>query len=441
MLHKIKLDRFNLRSKLVLAFVLVALVVVLTGAVGYTALTVVDDEAHHIAEDGEKMDAAAQVALSVERQQNAVYTTQVGDSGGQQAFEQAAGQFDERISELEALPLTSEQEARVASLRTTHEEYQSLGEDFFAAERSEQRSADPETTAEMAALRTEMEDTAASLEHSAQDEMAETVAVADETTQNAQTLLLGLTVGAFVLAIGIGLFVARRITPTIEQLSDAAVAISDGDLDIELDDHAEADEIGRMVDAFKSMQRNLRAVMAELGTVSTNLQSGQLAQDIDTDYPGTYGEVMTNLDSGTSQLTASFDTIRTVSDDLRTGTLDRTIDVDRPGQYGAVLEDLTEGTTQLEESFEQISAASDGLEQGDFEQTVRTDYPGTYGDVLESLDAGTTRLSESFTQISTVSEALEQGRLNHPVETDYPGSYGAVLEDLESSLDQLVESI
>jgi methyl-accepting chemotaxis protein len=58
MLEKVKIDRFDLRPKLILAFVLVALLVGVTGLVGYQAVGAVDAEAHVISEDADKIDAS-----------------------------------------------------------------------------------------------------------------------------------------------------------------------------------------------------------------------------------------------------------------------------------------------------------------------------------------------------------------------------------------------
>lgn len=51
MLEKVKINSANLRPKIILAFVIVTLLVVVTGAVGYHGVGVVDKEAHIIAED------------------------------------------------------------------------------------------------------------------------------------------------------------------------------------------------------------------------------------------------------------------------------------------------------------------------------------------------------------------------------------------------------
>jgi methyl-accepting chemotaxis protein len=57
----VTIDRLDLRPTLILAFVLVAALVAVTGVVGYTSLSAVDTEAHEIADEATKVDAALDV--------------------------------------------------------------------------------------------------------------------------------------------------------------------------------------------------------------------------------------------------------------------------------------------------------------------------------------------------------------------------------------------
>lgn len=98
-----EIDRLDLQPKLLLAFVLVALLVGVTGLVGYLSLGVVDGEAHLIAEDGKDMDRAAEALVAVEQQQAAVFAAQLGHSDAQADFEDATVHFDEQVQGLSRL--------------------------------------------------------------------------------------------------------------------------------------------------------------------------------------------------------------------------------------------------------------------------------------------------------------------------------------------------
>ena len=70
--QKLRVDRLNLRPKLIASFVLVALLVAGTGLLGYQSVGELDHEAHLIAEDGNDVDRTMEMLVAVEKQQVAV---------------------------------------------------------------------------------------------------------------------------------------------------------------------------------------------------------------------------------------------------------------------------------------------------------------------------------------------------------------------------------
>ncbi|MFD1600780.1 methyl-accepting chemotaxis protein [Halobellus rarus] len=416
MFDRIAIDRLNLGPKLILAFVFVAVLVAVTGFIGYEAVGTVDEEAHLIAEDGEKMDASAEMIVAIEQQRGSIQAAQLGGSGARDDFDQAAQHFEEEAARLSETHLSAEQEERFSELRSQHEAYNSLGAEFFEAQAAGNADLAEQKAAEMDALRIEMEENAHAIEESAQADMENQVAIADSTTQTSQFQILGVTVGAFVVAIGLGLFVSRRITLPVTQLSEAAIAASEGDLDNPLDDHVESDEIGQMVDAFKELQRNLRGVFGELETVSRNLESGELGQRIETDYPGTYGQVMRGIDSGTDELTGSFAEIRRVSDDISQGRLDQSIETDRPGEYGSVLTNLEGGVEQLntrigsiQEIADQVAGSSEEVSSSAEEiKQASEEVAGSVEEISQGAESQSESLQEVAGEMNDMSATVEE---------------------------------
>ncbi|MEZ3171174.1 HAMP domain-containing methyl-accepting chemotaxis protein [Halorubrum sp. RMP-47] len=404
MLDKIAVDQLDLRPKLIIAFVIVALLVGVTGAVGYQAVGDVDREAHAISEDADKIDASLNMLVAIDEQQVAVHAALLGEEGEQSNFQAAGERFDEYSAELQQQELSEAEQAEFEELQGQHEQYSTTAQELFTAlEAGEMEQAQAKSD-ELDTIVADTRGSAKALEQAAIENKEASVVSADSTTQAAQLEVLGLTIGAFIVAILIGLFVAGRITPPIKQLSNGLTAISNGELDTEVDQHVENDELGRMVEAYTKMQENLEGVFSQIGTASEGLKQGDLDWEFESQYPGTYGETMANLETGAGELSASFEQIQSVSSDLQQGVLDDNINTDRPGQYGAVLDDLAVGTTQLSNSFGQISAASDRLEQGQLAQDIDTEYPGAYGDVLSNLENGIDRLSESVGNVKQIVE-------------------------------------
>ncbi|KIH80664.1 Methyl-accepting chemotaxis protein I (serine chemoreceptor protein) [Pseudomonas batumici] len=95
------------------------------------------------------------------------------------------------------------------------------------------------------------------------------VAAAD--TYDRANWMLGLGVlGAFGLAIAIGLIITRSITRPINRALQGARRIADGDLSFDLENGGQ-DEIGLLLTAFSTMQANLKSTISEIANASDQL--------------------------------------------------------------------------------------------------------------------------------------------------------------------------
>jgi methyl-accepting chemotaxis protein len=431
MLERVTINRFDLRPKLILAFVIVALLVGVTGLVGYQAVGTVDAEAHVISEDADKIDGSMEMLVAIEEQQVAVQAALLGEDGARATFQEANSNFEEWSQEMDGHDLSQEEQQAFADLQSRHQEYTAIAQEVFDATEAGETERAKQKMAELDPILTDMREDAHALEELAVGDKEAAVASADSTTQTAQWLVLGLTVGAFIAAIAIGFFVAGRIIPPITQLSETAQAVSAGDLDNDLDDHVEDDEIGRMVEAFSKMQRNLRGVFSQIGTASRGLRQGDLGWEFESSYPGRYGETVDDLEAGADELAQSFEEIRGVSDDLQQGVIDQNVDTDRPGQYGEVLADLATGTTQLSESFAQISTASQGLKDGQLDHNIDTDYPGSFGTVLSDLEEGIGQLNASVERVQAIADDVATSS----------EEVASSSEEIEQASEQVAESV
>ena len=416
MLDAIALDGVRLRTKLLIAFVLVALLVGVTGAVGYTGVGTVDGEADDMARGVEKVEYAADLVIALERQQAAVLAAQTGDSNARQRFNERVKEFDQAAENLEATGLSTTQEERLSTLQTMHTRYASLAEEFFAANRFGNDDRADQKVRQMATVRDSMDNTARAIESSARDDVNSQATTIQQTTQSTQQRVLGLTGVALVVSVGLGLFVSRRMSRSIERLSTAATAISNGDLDADVDDHTANDEIGRLVEAFQGMQRDLQAIFDDLDDVSRNLKTGTLTQEFDTDYPGTYGEVMGNLDEGTDRLSTSFDRISAASADLERGRLDRRVDADLPGTYGDVLADFESGLAELSHSVgsartiaREVATSSEEVSASAAEiETAGEEVAGSIEEISQGTEQQSETLQEVATEMTDMSATVEE---------------------------------
>jgi len=228
-------------------------------------------------------------------------------------------------------------------------------------------------------------------------------------TQMEQLLWL-VGAGALLALLGVAVYITRRVTGPIADVRDQAQALADGDLHAEFQTTGRADEIGDLNDSFTTMQSNLQDAFGEIDTVSRHLAEGDEAlatRTVETDFPGVYGDVMANLDRGTTAVTGSLDEIQEAGNRLHAGELDQEIETDRPGIYGEILGVFQAGTGTLSESFEEISATATALKNGRLSREFTTDYPGTYGTALSDLEAGFAEVNSSVAEVQAIADRVQ----------------------------------
>lgn len=242
MLEKMNISSADLRPKIILAFVVVALLVGVTGAVGYYSVGTVDDQAHHIADDGYKMDATSEMIFAVETQQEAILHAQLGHTQmAERTFTQGDDHFEEKgVGAFESYETSAAESQQLSSISELHDEYDAIATEFFEAQAAGNTDLAAQKVTEAEEISAELETTARELKTEERNDLAQQITSADETTRMAQIEMIGLTLGAFIAAIAIGLFVAKRLTDPMIQLSEAARAASEGDLTVGIDDHVEA---------------------------------------------------------------------------------------------------------------------------------------------------------------------------------------------------------
>lgn len=113
-----------------------------------------------------------------------------------------------------------------------------------------------------------------------------------------------IVMGSIVLLASafIGLLISRSITRPLREAIKVAIAVAQGDLTQRFEAASE-DETGKLLQALKIMQDNLRAIISsDAGRVLEALSRGDLTERITRDYPGTFGQLKDDANSTVEKL-------------------------------------------------------------------------------------------------------------------------------------------
>ncbi|MCT4607546.1 MAG: methyl-accepting chemotaxis protein [Marinisporobacter sp.] len=93
------------------------------------------------------------------------------------------------------------------------------------------------------------------------------------TSNKAVTTMMSVIIGGMVIAIILGLYIARLISNPVEELVEEAKKIADGDLDVNIKNTSK-DEIGILAGAFKQMAKNMNVALNDISTAAEQVAGG-----------------------------------------------------------------------------------------------------------------------------------------------------------------------
>jgi len=435
MLESIRLSNVDIRPKIVLAFVLVALFAGIAGGVGYLGVGAVGDGAAEISEEAEQLDAASEILYATSEKQEAILLSQLGDDDARALYDGADELYaEEGVSVLESHSLIAEEAALFGDIQSTHDEFDTVATELFDAQEAGNEELAEQKAAEAFALSEQLESTSREFEEVVEADLEATAAAAAQTTQTAQIAAAAITVLAFISAIVVGLFVAGRISKPINQLADAATAASEGDLSADVDEHIENDEIGRMIDAFSGMQADLQAIFGDLETVSQGLARGNIQTDVDTAYPGTYGQLMGDIDEATDQLDNSFTEIQRASESISEKNLDIDIQTDSPGRYGSVLVALDSAAMELNGTVKRIEGIADTVVDASQESASTAE---AIDDASDEVAASVEEIQQASTEVANSVEEISSGAEQ---QSDDLQTVAGEMNDMSATVEEIASS-
>ena len=180
--------------------------------------------------------------------------------------------------------------------------------------------------------------------------------------------------------------------------------------------------------------------------VAKALAAGDLAQRIDKNYPGVFGETGQAVNATVDALKQIVADIDRIVQAANQG--DFSIRTDLAGKQGFGME-LSQLLNQLsattESGLKDIMRVAGTLAQGDLTQTIEKDYPGLFGEARTGINTTVTNLTELISQIkesveliSTAANEIAAGNQDLSSRTEEQASS---LEETASSMEQLTSTV
>lgn len=300
-------------SKLILGFILVAIIAGAIGIVGIMNIYTIDEADTYlyeemtvplgdmiiIAESFQRMRGNVKDVILSEGDQGAI-------DGYVQDIENRNQDFDQYLDSFSETLITDEAKREVADLKVNKADYDAVVIQIINhIEAGETEEAIALNSGVGNDIRKDIEDQVEALKESKVSLAAQTAADNTATANGASIAMITLVVVGALLSIGLGLFISNIIKKPLYVMVDAANKIADGDLDISVDVKTK-DEIGQLGQAFRKMTDNLNNVMSNINSASDQVAAGS-SQVSDSSMSLSQGA--TEQASSIEELTASVEEI------------------------------------------------------------------------------------------------------------------------------------
>ena len=257
-------------------------------------------------------------------------------------------------------------------------------------------------------------------------------------------ILVGLFALGFVL---VGLTIGRSTVKALDELSEKARAIAEGDLDVEVDDTDRIDEVGEMTRAFASMKSYLTTAAGQADALAAQEFDDPV---LDQDVPGEFGESLDAMRRDLEALITDIEEARARAQEAQAEAEALNDALERKAEeFGGVMEAAADGdlTRRMDpdsesEAMERIAAEFNAM-IADLERTVGRikEFSVEVSHVSEEASSGAEEVERASTEVAESVSDISAGSVEQSEHLDEVTSemstLSATIEEVAASADEV----
>ncbi|MEA5124994.1 methyl-accepting chemotaxis protein [Xanthomonas floridensis] len=285
-----------------------------------------------------------------------------------------------------------------------------------------------------------------------QDKIAENIALQDKLAADASAvalksmddsrkMLVAGTVLVVLLSGALGLLITRSLTQPLSRATRAAESIAGGKLDNDVDTQA-SDESGRLLNAMRKMQDQLRNLIAAQTDMARRHDDGQISFRIDADaFPGDYGRMAND----TNNLVASHIAVKMKLAQImgRYAIGDLSQDMDKlPGEKAVLTDTMAQVKLNLGAMNSEIKHLAQAAANGDF--SARGDaerFQYDFRVMVESLNTLMATADGNLQSLSGLLQSIAAGDLTARMSGEFRGVFAQMRDDANATATQLADIV
>ncbi|AOY74956.1 methyl-accepting chemotaxis protein [Clostridium formicaceticum] len=354
------ISNLKIRVKLVSSFIIIALLIGVVGVIGINNMRTIDSRGRGIYENdflpAQQLTQIQKAVLSV-RSEYLLMLYEGDKSRFQQRVDTINRLTEESnriLTEFESTIQSNEVRSLFNDLKNDLTSYRNIRTEHIGMIQTERFEEAEARIGEFAAARERVEQGIERLIEENINTAALTVQQNTADYRKQSMIMMAVIVLGILLAIGLGLFIANKISKPIAEIVEGANRIAEGDLNVMINIHTK-DEVGILAEAFRTMTENINEVMTNISAASEQVASGSKQMS---DSSMALSEGATEQASSIEELTASLE-------EISAQTRQNALNADSANQLAETAEsNATQGNHQMQEmlkAMEEINDASSNI--------------------------------------------------------------------------------
>ncbi len=405
----------KIANKLLAGFLVVAIVAVVAGTVGVVNVI-------HISRNGDLLYTqntlglnyagdAAIVFMQIRYNSLKLLYTQEQSAKEDLAaqLEENFAQMDELLAQCHATIVSPESKAQLEEIQANYDQYKpAMIANNKASINGERTTVDEK----MVSLGTALRDGYMALFEKVSADAAIKAEANTESSQSASVLMIALNCLTVILAVVMGVIIARVISKPVRQINEAAKQLAAGNTNIQLTNDKTKDEVGELKESVKGIISSILALVGDTHMLTEAAVAGQLSTRADLDkHKGDYRMIVEGI-NGT--LDAVVQPIREASDvleEMAKGNLRAQVTGEYQGDH-AVIKNALNGTIDAVNGYiVEIAQVLGEMANGNLNVGITSEYKGDFAQLKNSINHIIASLNEVMSEINTAAEQVSAGTL------------------------------
>ncbi len=238
----------------------------------------------------------------------------------------------------------------------------------------------------------------------------EILASQDASTGTTETIMIAIVIAAVAIAVLLGVVISRLISKPVRHLNDVAKQLAAGDTDVKRTNYHAKDEVGELLESFRDILDAIQALVADTNALTEAAVAGKLSTRADAGrHQGDYRKIVEGINSTLDAVIEPVNEASAVLEEMAKGNLNVNVTGDYQGDHAVIKNALNSSINAISGYIREISDVLGAMADGNLDVGITSDYKGDFVELKESINGIIASLNELLGDISIAAQQVAAG--------------------------------